>query len=223
MKKSLVLVALLLTSILLIGCQSSDDVGEKVENPDTQNRVVDQKSPETEEETKTEEAKTDENKVFMPDFELQNMNGDTVKLSDLQGKIVFINFWAEWCHFCKEEMPDIQKMYEEFELTRDDFVILAVNVKDSKDTVEKYLTSGNYSFQTLLDTDGSVASKYYIQSFPTTYMLDTDGSAIGRQIGLLKEEPMREAIEKALANKDAREKTSTEEAVTEETDENKKQ
>lgn len=114
-------------------------------------------------------------KVMAPDFILKDLDGKSVKLSDYKGKIVILNFWAVWCKYCKQEMPDLNELNKELEKDNE-AVILAVDVKESADTVKEYLTSNNISLKVLLDGDGSIAEKYGITGYPTTFVLNKDGS-----------------------------------------------
>src|SRR5690625_1361660 len=77
-----------------------------------------------------------------PDFELETLEGETVKLSDLKGQKVFLNFWASWCGPCRSEMPDMQKFHED----RDDVTILAVNVNDRPENVDEFLEEYGITF-----------------------------------------------------------------------------
>ncbi|WP_085508504.1 redoxin domain-containing protein [Thalassobacillus devorans] len=119
-----------------------------------------------------------------PDFELETVDGETIRLSDLKGKKVFLNFWATWCPPCKEEMPEMQKFHEEF---GDEVEIVAVNVtttETSVDDVQKYLEQEGYTFQVPLDKRNQVSSEYQAITIPTTYFIGTDGTVQqSRQVG----------------------------------------
>lgn len=116
------------------------------------------------------------------DFELKNLNGESEKLSDYRGKLVFLNFWATWCGPCESEMPAMEKVYRE--LKDEGFVILAVDLSEDRDTVKTFIEERNLSFPVLLDTDGQVGAKYDARSIPTTYMIDRDGNILGRTVGV---------------------------------------
>lgn len=110
-----------------------------------------------------------------PDFELQTLNGETVRLSDFKGKKVFLNFWATWCPPCREEMPDIQKISETY---KDDIVILAINDTSTEKNVEavsEFLNKRNLTFQVALDKDGKITRSYNLNAFPTSYVIDEKG------------------------------------------------
>jgi len=116
-----------------------------------------------------------------PDFQLQNLDGQTVSLGNLQGKPVLINFWATWCSPCVSEMPYIQEIYEEW--ADKGLVVVAINLGESSSKAEEFMQSYNLSFTVLLDTKKDVAQKYSIQYIPTTFFIDKDGIIQDKMIG----------------------------------------
>ena len=106
-----------------------------------------------------------------PDFELQTLTGETVKLSSLKGKKVMLNFWATWCPPCKAEMPEMEKFYKEADK---DIVILAVNIDPQLD-VKGFVDKNGITFPILLDKDDHVNETYQIISIPTTYFINSNG------------------------------------------------
>ena len=108
-----------------------------------------------------------------PDFQLQNLDGQTVSLGNLQGKPVLINFWATWCPPCRSEMPYIQEIYDEW--SDKELVVLAINIGESSSKVEEFMQSYNLSFAVLLDTRQDVAQRYNITGIPTTFSIDKNG------------------------------------------------
>ena len=108
-----------------------------------------------------------------PGFTLEDLEGNKVSLEDYRGKIVLLNFWATWCPPCREEMPDLDKIYKEQK--DNDFVVLAVNGGEAKEDVKKFIDDNGYSFPVLLDTDINVNFTYNVAFIPTSYMLDKEG------------------------------------------------
>lgn len=112
--------------------------------------------------------------VKAPDFELKSLTGESVKLSDYEGKKVILNFWATWCPPCREEMPDMEKFSQVME---DDVVILAVNI-DPENDVQAFVKEYGVTFTILLDSQSSknpVNDQYQVLSIPTTYFIDSKG------------------------------------------------
>jgi len=109
-----------------------------------------------------------------PDFKLNDLNGNTVSLSSLKGKAVFINFWTTRCPPCIAEMPYFQEIFDDWE-TRDDIVMLLINMGESTATVKNFVQSNNYTFPVLLDSQHEVARKYSIRYTPTTFFISQEG------------------------------------------------
>lgn len=122
-----------------------------------------------------------------PDFELKDLEGKTVRLSDFQGKKIMLNFWATWCPPCKAEMPAMQKFYEE---SGDQIVILAVNI-DPENNVARYVKQMGVQFPILLDKNDQVNSQYKILSIPTTFFIDENGIIKHKHLSVMTIEMMR--------------------------------
>lgn len=123
------------------------------------------------------------------DFELKDMNGNTVKLSDFRGKKVMINFWATWCKYCVEEMPDLMKLQEAH---KDDLVILYVNVGESKEQVQKFIDEQKLTGTILLDDKMTVAKLYGVDAYPTTFAINEKGEAVTYWKGMMEYETMEQ-------------------------------
>ena len=115
------------------------------------------------------------------DFNLLDLNGNKIVLSGLKGKIVFLNFWATWCPPCREEMPSMQKLYTRFK--DKDFAMLAVSLNEPASAVKKFFQDYNLTFTALLDSGGELMSPYGIRAIPATYIIDRDGTIIGKAFG----------------------------------------
>lgn len=126
-----------------------------------------------------------------PDFEVKTLQGDLVKLSDYQGKKVMLNFWATWCPPCKEEMPDMEKFYQQ---ASDDVVILAVNI-DPQYNVNKFVTEMGITFPILLDEKDKVNSMYQVLTIPTTYFIDKKGIIRHKYLTAMSEEIMKQYMD----------------------------
>lgn len=155
--------------------------------------------PEEEEEA-AEEVKT----IPAIDFTLKDQYGNTHTLSDYKGKTVFLNFWATWCSPCRAEMPDIQKLYEEFQ--QEDVVILGVAAPNlgrekSEEGIKGFLEENGYTYPVVMDTEAEAFQAYGINSFPTTFMIDKDGNVFGYIPGQLSEETMRDIIRQTVDGK----------------------
>jgi len=119
-----------------------------------------------------------------PSFQLIDIAGNSVSLSDFQGEPVLLNFWATWCGPCRMEMPYIQEVYDE--RSESGLVMLAINIGESLTTVEEFMRGYNLSFPVLLDMEGNVAERYNIRGIPITYFIDGDGIIRDIQIGAFR-------------------------------------
>jgi len=121
------------------------------------------------------------NGVVPPDFTLPLLNGETVKLSDLKGQVVFLNFWASWCGPCRAEMPSMEALYQR--LKDRGFEILAVNIQESPETAAAFMTKNALTFPTALDSTGSVSDRYGIRAIPSSFIIDKRGLFVSRVTG----------------------------------------
>jgi len=108
-----------------------------------------------------------------PDFQLDQLNGPSVKMSDYRGKVVLLNFWATWCAPCKKEMPEIQAAYEK--LKDKGFVVLALNFGEKPEKAEKLVKKMGLTFPILLDREVEVAERHRVVSLPVTFFIDPNG------------------------------------------------
>ena len=137
--------------------------------------------------------------VPAPDFTLTDQFGESHTLSDYQGKIVFLNFWATWCSPCKSEMPDIQALYEAHGGNAEDLVVLGVaqpgvGREGSSEDLADFLAEGGYTYPVVMDEDGSVFAQYGIRAFPTTFMISSDGTVYGYVEGAISAEIMEDIV-----------------------------
>ena len=115
------------------------------------------------------------------EIQLKDLYGNTVRMSDYRGKVVFINFWATWCAACVVEMPSMEKLH--LRLKDKNFVMIAINVQESDTQVKAFFEKMKLSFSVLLDSSGEVASGFAVNALPTTFVLDKSGRIIGTAIG----------------------------------------
>ncbi len=116
-----------------------------------------------------------------PDFALLDLDGEIHRLSDYQGKVVIVNFWATWCPPCRKEMPSMQRAWEQ--VKDENIVILAVDVGESEETVFAFLGLAPVEFPLLLDQDSKAITRWPVKGLPTTYVVDPEGRLAYRAIG----------------------------------------
>ncbi len=122
-----------------------------------------------------------ENGSLANDFALENLKGEQVRLSDLRGKVVVVDFWATWCIPCVEEMPTFQQ----FQTQYPDFVMLGIDQKESIDQVSSFLNGKGIDYQILMDYNAKVAGSYKVFMLPTTFFIDKDGMIRFRHYGIM--------------------------------------
>ena len=135
------------------------------------------------------ESETEEIKVEAYAFELKDQFGETHKMEDYKGKVVFLNIWATWCGPCRNEMPDIQALYEKYK-DSDDVAILGVafpGLGGEKDAegVAAFLEENGYTYPVLMDEQGELMDYYQTYSYPTTFMIDKEGYIYGYVMGAI--------------------------------------
>lgn len=133
-----------------------------------------------------EGAITDEPELAPP-LSLKDMSGKTISLEDYKGSYVLINFWATWCQYCDEEMPDLVDFQKKH---KDEVTVLAINVNEDAKTVQAYLDKKNIDLKVLLDQEGKTAEDFLVSAFPTTFLIDRAGKVIGFIPGKMSAEDM---------------------------------
>ena len=117
-----------------------------------------------------------------PNFEVQMFDGSTVKLSDLKGKVVLLNFWATWCPPCRAELARVEKdIIEKFK--GEPFVFLPVSRGENRATVAAFREKMGYTFPMGLDTDGRVYAEYAQTYIPRNFLIDKNGVVVKASVG----------------------------------------
>lgn len=167
---AVVLVALLVGAYALYNKYSKDYEGDKLAQTTQGSQTTQQNNEQT---------------TLAPDFTAYDENGNQVSLSDYRGKPVVLNFWATWCYYCKEEMPDFNKAYEAYP----DVQFLMINatdgVQETKEKAIQYVKDEGFEFPVLYDTEMDAVSAYYVSSFPSTFFIDANGELVTYANGML--------------------------------------
>lgn len=184
MKRILAFALALLMLFALSACNKEDPI--VTVGPDTADTEPEQEHTHEEGENEYDPA---------PDFTVYDADGKPVKLSDMKGKPVVLNFWASWCPPCKAEMPDFDAVCKEYE---GKVTFMMVNLTDGeRETVESarnFIHMMEYSFPVYYDTDMEASNTYGIQSIPTTFFIDADGGLVAYGSGALSENELRRGI-----------------------------
>lgn len=108
-----------------------------------------------------------------PEFSLPSLKGPTVALSSFKGKVVLVDFWAQWCEPCKKELPELDKLSKQY--AAKGVVIVAVNIDKQRENAERMVKQLGVSLPVLLDPAGSVAGTYDLPKMPTSFVVDKKG------------------------------------------------
>lgn len=136
------------------------------------------------------------------EFQLEGLNKEILNSSELNKPMVMM-YWATWCHFCKEELPMLNSLYEEY---ADRVAFAAVNLThvDSIKSIEKYMSENKMSLPVYLDHKGDVTKLFRIISTPTTIILDREGNEFHRKVGAggknVEESSFRTMLDELLAH-----------------------
>lgn len=135
-----------------------------------------------------------------PNFVLRDLNGNLIKLSDLHGKVVVVNFWASWCTFCLEEMPDFETVAQKY---KGDVIILGINRGESPEVAQFYAYEElpvGITYPILLDSNEDVSNVYVLRGMPVTYFINKEGIITNRFFGKITLEIMEKEVKKALSS-----------------------
>ncbi len=127
----------------------------------------------------------------IPPYELDLIDGSTIRLDQYEGKVVVMAFFTTWCSYCKKEIPALQKQFEEM----DDLVVIGVDVNETEAELMPYLEEHGVTFPVFMDSDGQFSQLFYVTGFPTTVFISPEGTLVGSVPGYLETEQLLGYIE----------------------------
>ncbi|PYM60867.1 MAG: hypothetical protein DMD79_14760 [Candidatus Rokuibacteriota bacterium] len=116
-----------------------------------------------------------------PPFQLPDLEGRPVRLEDLRGRVVLMNFWASWCGPCRDEIPAIEALSREFRSRG--LTVLAVDYREADPIVGGFVREFGLTVPVLLDRDGAVGERYRVVALPATFVVDRQGALVGAALG----------------------------------------
>lgn len=123
-----------------------------------------------------------------PDFSWETQDGKTIKLSDLKGKVVWINFFATWCPPCREELPHLQKEVFDKYKNNKDFVLMIFGREHSWEEINKFTTAQNFTMPFYPDKERKIFALYANQNIPRNFIIDKEGKIIISSTGFTEKE-----------------------------------
>lgn len=131
-----------------------------------------------------------------PDFTAPGLNSASVRLADLRGRPVVLNFWASWCPPCRAEMPEFERVWQTY---RDQGVIfVGVNTSDRGDKAQSFLLESKVSYQNVVDATNDIAVMFAATSLPTTVFIDREGRIVSRRVGAMSAQQVATQVEDLL-------------------------
>ena len=133
--------------------------------------------------------------VLAPDFTVYDASGKAVKLSEFRGKPVVLNFWASWCGYCKEEMPEFNEAYKKYQSSVQFlFVDWTDGSRETQSEGAAFLKSEGYSFPAYYDLKQNAVTAYELTGIPATFYIDRQGRLAGGGIGITTKEKLEQGI-----------------------------
>ena len=114
-------------------------------------------------------------------FTLTSLDGPSVQLTDMRGKVVLVNFWATWCGPCKEEMPAFERLRQKLDPER--FAVVTITTDLQRDGIKQFLMNMHVQLPVLFDDNQEVSQAYLVRALPTTVLIDAGGILVGRAVG----------------------------------------
>ena len=134
-----------------------------------------------------------------PDFELDLLNGGDLRLSDWNGKIVLVDFWASWCQPCRQEAQNLAQVYSEYLEKPVEFI--GVDIWDDPVSAQQYLEQFQVPYPNGIDSAGSIAIAYGVRGIPEKYFIAPDGTIAKKFVGPIKSADLREVLNDLLAGR----------------------
>jgi peroxiredoxin len=132
-----------------------------------------------------------------PDFELQDLQGNVVRLSDFSGNVIILDFWATWCPPCKAEIPGFIKLYDEYKDQGLEIIGIAAD-QGGQSVVQQFANEYGINYPILMYTMKVVSDYGGIRGIPTTFIINKDGQVVNKFVGYRDESVFRKEIERWL-------------------------
>ena len=132
-----------------------------------------------------------------PQFAVEGLDGDTVDLTALRGKVVMLDFWSSWCPPCRREAPSLAQVYREYRDRNVEFV--GVAIWDSPGEVRRYVEDFELDFPNVVDDRGRIGIDYGVAGIPEKFFIDSKGNVVRKFVGPMEPDVLRDALDSLLA------------------------
>jgi len=196
-RMTVLLMVIIIMSVVTAACMPRNQTTPQINPPD---RGLDQPGVENNEEQNDRDGGEINNGVYPGDkafdFELRDIEGNSVKLSDYREKVVVLNFWQSTCAWCNKELPLLNKLYKTYK--DGDLVVLAINIGESFDEVSEVVEAEGFLFPVLLDQKADVAERYLISGLPTSFIITREGIISAIHMGYMDYKQMEDYVQRAF-------------------------
>lgn len=131
-----------------------------------------------------------------PDFTKESLNGESVSLSGLRGKVIVVDFWTSWCGPCRREAPTLAQVYREY--AQRDVEFIGVAIWDDRDRVEDHVQEYDVPYLNMIDEKGRIAIDYGVAGIPEKFFIDANGDVVRKFVGPMDAESIRKALDAIL-------------------------
>lgn len=138
----------------------------------------------------------------VPAYTTVSLAGDTVSLADQRGKVVLLNVWATWCHPCRDEIPELQAMHEQYAARGLELIGVSVDTESADDAIRAFMRDFRMTYPVWRDPAERVSAQFHIVGVPATFLIDREGVLRWRKTGPIQpgDATLREALEAALGS-----------------------
>lgn len=134
---------------------------------------------------------------YAPDFTLEDTTGTKISLSDFKEQDTLIVFWKTTCGYCKKELPSLKEFVKENE---DRLEVVAIDIREPKKVVQKYVSDNDINFKVLLDENGEAANNYWVTGTPSHFLIDKEGKIISTRPGYASRENLDSLLGHLVTN-----------------------
>lgn len=133
---------------------------------------------------------TEDAPFYAPDFTLSALDGQEITLSEQRGKWVLLNFWATWCGPCRQEMPILQMIAEDYP----DVIVVGINQREGAEVIQPFVDALGITFPIALNPNDATLLNYQVIGLPQTFIINPDGEIVAREFGLFKPKTLFDAL-----------------------------